>query len=222
MPACLTPTCVSLVGALAMRGLSTTWARGGTSLAPSLLMQKSAAQKLVHQAEQQRDAALAEARRWRQELTAAEDQAHALRGELAAAKTAVPQQLGGEHADVALQLAALQQQLEGLAAEGGLAAPLQQERARMSICLRTIKVRARFLSWRAFTAMRHSQNSPSASPSGCCVAHLAWCPSPSPPFKAGHHRSGAPQLQRHPALQRRLGRHCGAQPAAPQLQPRLR
>lgn len=84
---------------------------------------------------------MAEARRWRQELAAAEDQAQALREELATAKAAAAEQPGGEHADVALQLAALQQQLEGMAAEGGLAVPLQQERARMSICLRTIKVR---------------------------------------------------------------------------------
>ncbi len=42
--------------------------------------------------------------------------------------------------DVSAQLAALQRQLENLAAAEGSLPQLQQERARMSICLRTIKV----------------------------------------------------------------------------------
>lgn len=42
--------------------------------------------------------------------------------------------------DVSAQLAALQRQLESLAAAEGSLPQLQQERARMSICLRTIKV----------------------------------------------------------------------------------
>ena len=112
-------------------------------------LQKAAALKRARDMEEQRDAALADALRWRQQLEA-EQQLAAQAQPLAqppeasvltpAAAVAAPlQHAGPSQPDVTAQLAALQQHLECLAAEGSSLPQLQQERARMSICLQTIK-----------------------------------------------------------------------------------
>lgn len=113
---------------------------------PATAPQKANAQKKAEQLEGQRDAAVLEARRWQHQAEQLEAQAQLLReqGEPAApaSPSAKPSAAcsGGQPEGAVQQLAVLQQQLESLA-EGGLPA-LQQERARMSICLQTIKVGA--------------------------------------------------------------------------------
>ncbi len=96
-------------------------------------------QKRLQELEEQRDAALLEARRWQH---AAEEQeavlVHVQQREQqlpAAASAAVDLDVQAPQGDAVCQLAALHEQLESLA-EGGLPA-LQQERARMSICLQS-------------------------------------------------------------------------------------
>jgi hypothetical protein len=96
-------------------------------------LQKATALRQARELEVQRDAAIADALRWRQE--AAQHKQTQLPPSGASLATR------GQPADVTTQLTVLQQQLEHLAADGSLEdLQLQQERTRMSICLRTIKV----------------------------------------------------------------------------------
>lgn len=97
------------------------------------------AEKRARGLEEQRDVAVAEAFQLRHALELAQEQLEEQRQEPQAAKA--PELTSAGQADVTVQLSALQQQLESLAADGN-SAQLQQERARMSICLRTIKVAA--------------------------------------------------------------------------------
>lgn len=103
------------------------------------LLQKATAHKLAVQMEEQRDTAVADARRWRQELAAAQEQLLLHQQDLVIARSAAAQHAPSGQADVTSQLDTLRHQLESLAANGGLP-QLHQERARMGICLRTIKV----------------------------------------------------------------------------------
>lgn len=112
---------------------------------PSACLQKAALLRRVSDLEAERDVAVADARASRQQHEQLEQQISLLRERTPAPAAAErsPTLLQGSSlaappADVTSQLAALQQQLESLAAEGELPA-LAQERARMSICLRTIK-----------------------------------------------------------------------------------
>ena len=101
--------------------------------------QKAGLQKRLQELAEQRDAALLEARRWQH---AAEEHEAVLvqlqqreEQQLPAAASAAMAAGQAPQGDAVRQLAALQEQLECLA-EGGLPA-LQQERARMSICLQS-------------------------------------------------------------------------------------
>lgn len=98
--------------------------------------EKAMAEKRARGLEEQRDVAVAEAFQLRHALELAQEQLEEQRQEPQAAKA--PELTSAGQADVTVQLSALQQQLESLAADGN-SAQLQQERARMSICLRTIK-----------------------------------------------------------------------------------
>ena len=103
------------------------------------LPQKAGLQKRLQELEEQRDAAVLEARRWQH--AAAEHEAVLVQVQQreqqlpAAASAAVGVAGQAPQGHAVLQLAALHEQLESLA-EGGLPA-LQQERARMSICLQS-------------------------------------------------------------------------------------
>lgn len=107
-------------------------------LPPRPCPQKAGLQKRLQELAEQRDAALLEARRWQHtaeeheavlvQLQQQEQQVPAAASAAVAAGHAPPD-------DAVRQLAALHEQLECLA-EGGLPA-LQQERARMSICLQS-------------------------------------------------------------------------------------
>ena len=105
-------------------------------------LQKAAAVRQARELEVQRDVAIADALRWRQEV-----QQQKL-AQLPPTGTSVG--APGQPADVTTQLTVLQQQLEHLAADGSLEdLQLQQERTRMSICLRTIKVGGWVGGWQA-------------------------------------------------------------------------
>lgn len=115
--------------------------------------QKAGALRRAVEMEEAREAATLEARRWQHQAEELEAQVQLLEAAQASRPPPPPAPApvaaslpagtpavggGGEPDSAVQQLAALQEQLECLA-EGGLPA-LQQERARMSICLQTIKV----------------------------------------------------------------------------------
>lgn len=103
------------------------------------LPQKAGLQKRLQELEEQRDAALLEARRWQHAAEEQEAVLVQLQQREQQLPTAASAAVGGSgqepQGDAVRQLAALHEQLENLA-EGGLPA-LQQERARMSICLQS-------------------------------------------------------------------------------------
>ena len=159
-------------------------------------LQKAAAEKRARDLEEQRDSAVAEVLRLRHSLELAQEQVEEQRQEVLAARTSEPALSSA--ADVTQQLSALQQQLESLAAEGS-SAQLHQERARMSICLRTIKVGTQGTSaWRRL-------------PQTCRAA-----PNPHGARRAavGDHGSGAAERQRlaqqQGLAQRRAARRVGS------------
>ncbi|KAL4458186.1 hypothetical protein ABPG75_013051 [Micractinium tetrahymenae] len=101
--------------------------------------EKAAALRQAKDTEVERDAALAEALTWRRQHEELDQQMQLLRERTPPAPPRLAEAEAGSPADVSAQLAALQRQLENLAAAEGSLPQLQQERARMSICLRTIK-----------------------------------------------------------------------------------
>ena len=121
-----------------------------------LPLQKATALRRGRELEGQLDAALADAARQRQLL-----ERHPADEAAAAGLPA-----GQPASDVTFQLATLQQQLESLVQERSLA-HLQQEQARMSICLQTIK--------EITDLVRHSSAAPSSisSPAGGLRAELS-------------------------------------------------
>lgn len=113
-----------------------------------LRAQKAAAVRKAAEMEEAREGAMLEARRWQHQaeeleaqvqlLEAAEGSRPAPPPHATPVAASLPEGTPAEQDSAVQQLAVLQEQLECLA-EGGLPA-LQQERARMSICLQTIKV----------------------------------------------------------------------------------
>jgi hypothetical protein len=184
------------------------------------LLQKATAHKLAVQMEEQRDTAVADARRWRQELAAAQEQLLLHQQDLVAARSAAVQHAPGGQADVTAQLDTLRHQLESLAANGGLP-QLHQERARMGICLRTIKV----LVWCWWRCMRACSTQLCLSCDHCPVtvsspnpcATLPALPRPAPLVQeitdlVQQSASGAPSSKGSPVNAQREGSDPGGSP----------
>ncbi|KAL4854869.1 hypothetical protein ACK3TF_004348 [Chlorella vulgaris] len=140
---------------------------------------KATAHKLAVQMEEQRDTAVADARRWRQELAAAQEQLLLHQQDLVAARSAAAQHAPSGQADVTSQLDTLRHQLESLAANGGLP-QLHQERARMGICLRTIKEITDLVQ-------QSASGAPSSKGSPVNAQHEGSDPGGSPPSQSSQH-----------------------------------
>ncbi|KAI3435636.1 hypothetical protein D9Q98_001695 [Chlorella vulgaris] len=140
---------------------------------------KATAHKLAVQMEEQRDTAVADARRWRQELAAAQEQLLLHQQDLVIARSAAAQHAPSGQADVTSQLDTLRHQLESLAANGGLP-QLHQERARMGICLRTIKEITDLVQ-------QSASGAPSSKGSPVNAQHEGSNPGGSPPSQSSQH-----------------------------------